>query len=383
MKMTSEKKFSFIMFFGFATYTMMTTQIVPFLTQLGYSPTQRGAVLSMVSVTAIFGQMILGYMSDKFKTVKRLFIYLSFMIAVSGILSYVIKVDHFSYYFFILGVGAGIARTALNFIEAWVMEVDGMQPQFGKIRAYGSLGWASFSLISGYIITSLGYPAMALTSGLFTFVVVFFASMAPDASKSSTEKVNLKEVGTLFKNRNFILLILIYLVAYISYNADMVTLTDYMISLGANESLIGTKWFIQAVFEIPTMMIGYHLIKRIGSPKVMAIGSLVLMFRLGASSFLANNTLIIIISSLQMFCYPFILLSQKDMVYNEIPAHLRSTGQLVSISLSIGLGGALTPLLSGVLVEQFGIQMTLYIFAVIMIIPIVLLAFLKKPKTVN
>ena len=296
------------MFFGFATYTMMTTQIVPFLTQLGYSPTQRGLVLSLVSITAIFGQMILGYMSDKMKTMKRLFIYISIMMAISGFLSYCFEVSHFAYYLFILGIGAGISRTALNFIEAWVMEVDGMQEDFGTIRAYGSLGWASFSLVAGFVITQFGYPSLALLIGIFTLVVVVIASQSPDAQKASTTHVDLKEVATLFKNTRFVLLIVIYLLAYIAYNADSITLTDYMIYLGADESLIGTKWFIQAISEIPTMMIAYRLIRRKGGPWVMAVGTFVLMIRLAGSAFVANNTIIIMISVLQMFCYPFILI---------------------------------------------------------------------------
>lgn len=381
MKKTT-RQFSWMMFFGFASYTMMTNQIIPFLTHLGYSPTQRGWVLSLMSITAILGQIILGYLSDHMKTMKRLFIYISVMMAISGVLSFWFTSSHFIYYLLILGVGAGIARTALNFIEAWVMEVDGMQSQFGFIRSFGSLGWASFSLIAGFMITKLGYPSLAVLIAIFTFIVIALASKTQDASKSLTEKVDFKDVGLLFKNYNFVMLIVIYFIAYVSYNADSITLTDYMIELGASEALIGMKWFIQAVFEIPTMMITYHLMKRIGAKAIMAIGCFVLMFRLGVSSYVGNNTFTIIISSLQMFSYPFILLSQKDLVFKEIPNHLKSSGQLIAISFSVALGGALTPILSGVLVERFGTQMTLYLFALMMLIPIALLTTLKDSKTV-
>ena len=379
MKKTSFN-FKLIMFFGFATYTLMTTQIVPFLTQLGFTPTQRGYVLSMMSLTSILGQMLLGYISDKTKTMRNLFIYLSMMVVASGFLAYFVQADYFVYYLFILGIGAGMTRTALNFLEAWVMEVDGLQSEFGGIRAFGSLGWALFSLLSGFLITRWGYPAIALVVGVFTFVVIVIASQTQEASKTHHTKVTFKEVGTLFKNKNFVLLIVIYLLAYISYNADNITLTDYMISLGADESLLGIRWFISAVTEIPTMIIGYRIIRRKGGPWMMAVASLVLMMKLTLSAFVGNNIFIIALSGVQMFCYPFLLLSQKDLVYKEIPKHLRSTGQLVSISLSIGLGGALTPILSGVLVERFGIQTSLYLFAGLMIVPLFLITRLRRPN---
>lgn len=375
MQLKAKKGFSLVIFFGFCTYTLMSTQIVPFLTHLGYSPTQRGYVLSMVSVIAILGQVVMGYISDRYKTMRSLFIYLSLVIVLTAILSYSIEINNFWYHFFIVGMGAGITKTTINFLESWIMEVDGMQSEFGAIRAYGSLGWSLFSLFSGFLITQWGYPSLAVITSIFTLVVIFFASKLPDATKVS-KKVDLAEVKLLFKNKNFVLLIWIYLITFIAYNADSITVTDYMISLGATESLIGIKWFIQAVFEIPTMFIGYRILRRKGSPWMLMVGVFVLMFRLGASALSANNTIIILLGTLQIFSYPFILLSQKDLVYKEIPEHLRSTGQLVSISLSVGLGGALTPIISGYLNESMGIQNTLYIFALMMLIPLGFMRFL-------
>lgn len=375
MQLKAKKGFSLVIFFGFCTYTLMSTQIVPFLTHLGYSPTQRGYVLSMVSVIAILGQVVMGYISDRYKTMRSLFIYLSLVIVLTAILSYSIEINNFWYHFFIVGMGAGITKTTINFLESWIMEVDGMQSEFGAIRAYGSLGWSLFSLFSGFLITQWGYPSLAVITSIFTLVVIFFASKLPDATKVS-KKVDLAEVKLLFKNKNFVLLIWIYLITFIAYNADSITVTDYMISLGATESLIGIKWFIQAVFEIPTMFIGYRILRRKGSPWMLMVGVFVLMFRLGASALSANNTIIILLGTLQIFSYPFILLSQKDLVYKEIPEHLRSTGQLVSISLSVGLGGALTPIISGYLNESMGIQNTLYIFALMMLIPLGFMKFL-------
>lgn len=375
MQLKAKKGFSLVIFFGFCTYTLMSTQIVPFLTHLGYSPTQRGYVLSMVSVIAILGQVVMGYISDRYKTMRSLFIYLSLVIVLTAILSYSIEINNFWYHFFIVGMGAGITKTTINFLESWIMEVDGMQSEFGAIRAYGSLGWSLFSLFSGFLITQWGYPSLAVITSIFTLVVIFFASKLPDATKVS-KKVDLAEVKLLFKNKNFVLLIWIYLITFIAYNADSITVTDYMISLGATESLIGIKWFIQAVFEIPTMFIGYRILRRKGSPWMLMVGVFVLMFRLGASALSANNTIIILLGTLQIFSYPFILLSQKDLVYKEIPEHLRSTGQLVSISLSVGLGGALTPIISGYLNESMGIQNTLYIFASMMLIPLGFMKFL-------
>lgn len=383
MKLRSKTGFSLVMFFGFCTYTLISTQIVPFLTSLGYSPIQRGYVLSMASVISIVGQMVAGYISDRYKTVRKLFIYLTVVMVLTAFMSFTVGIENYWYHFFMIGMGNGVSRIALNLLESWIMEVDGLQPEFGAIRAFGSLGWSLFSLAAGFLITSFGYPSLAITIGVFSLVVMFFAAQLPDANKIETKKVELSDLKLLFKNKDFIILIVIYLIAFISYNADTITLTDYMIELGGDESIIGLRWFVQASIEIPTMFIGYRILRRKGSHWMLVVGVSALALKLVGSGIAANNTIIIMLGALQLFCYPFLLLSQKDLIYKEIPPHLRSTGQLVAVSLSIGLAGALTPIISGMLVETFGIQMALYIFALILLVPVMLLGLLSPREAVK
>lgn len=371
------------MFVAFSSYSLFYTQIIPFLTQLGYSPTQRGYVISVVSLVSIVGQIILGYLSDRFGTVKRLFLYVTFIMVMCAFLAFTTTIHDYWFHLFVIGLGAGMTRILANLFETWVMEINEIRPEFGYVRAYGSFGWAIFALFSGFLITSLGYRSLAIVIGLCSLIVVGLSTKMADADKVVARKVALSDVQALLKNKDYMLLIVIYFIALLVYNADAVTITDYMVSMGGTERTIGVKWFVQAMFEVPTLFIGATLIRRIGAKKMMFIGSVVLGLRLFASGLVSSNGMIILIATSQALTYPFILLSQKDLVFKELPDNLKSTGQLLAISLSVGFAGVITPILSGFLIEHMAIQSVLMIFGSLMVFPIILLYFVKEGPSVN
>ena len=146
------KRFSISIFVIFSSYSLVITQAVPFLTDLGYSPSQRGLVLSFVGIISIVGQILMGFLSDRFGTIKKFFIYLTILMALLVGLSFLVETKNFMYHFLILGMAMGLTKILVNLYETWIMEVDSMRDDFGFIRGFGSIGWALASLASGYLI---------------------------------------------------------------------------------------------------------------------------------------------------------------------------------------------------------------------------------------
>ena len=85
-----------------------------------------------------------------------------------------------------------------------------------------------------------------------------------------------------------------------------------------------------------------------------------------------SSTQIILITSLQSITFPLLMISQKVLVANESPDHLKSTGQMLAISLYGGLSALLTPVVSGLLINAVGFDYTLLIFTLILFIPLML-----------
>ncbi|CAM2741445.1 MFS transporter [Erysipelothrix tonsillarum] len=377
--------FSAVMFLMYASHGLLFPQVVPFLTHLGYSASQRGLILSFLAIIAMVGQILSGYLCDRYGTIKRFFIYGTFILAATGMLSYCVNINNFYYHFFLVGIMAGTVRILSNLFETWVLEVDGIYHQFSFIRSFGSLGWALASLVSGFLIHRYGYPSLGYISGLMSLVVIFYSFKLEDASKQtiegSTATLSFKDLKVLFTNKRYMYLVIVFTLTYFVINVDSITITDYMFHLGGNAQDVGIKWFVEALSEIPLMLVGGILLKRYGGKKLMVFSSLIMIVRMVTYGMATSVPQIIILSTLQAITFPLILVAQKDLIFRESPSHLRSTAQMFSISMSIGFSAIITPLVSGYLVEWMPIQTVIFIFGAIMIIPTIMIFIFQPAHT--
>ncbi|AMS11491.1 MFS transporter [Erysipelothrix rhusiopathiae] len=377
--------FSAVMFLMYASHGLLFPQVVPFLTHLGYSASQRGLILSFLAIIAMVGQILSGYLCDRYGTIKRFFIYGTFILAATGMLSYCVNIHNFYYHFFLVGTMAGTVRILSNLFETWVLEVDGIYHQFSFIRSFGSLGWALASLVSGFFIHRYGYPSLGYLTGIMSFVVIFYSFKLEDATKQKNDNVatalRLKDLKVLLTNKRYMYLVVVFTLTYFVMNVDSITITDYIFHLGGNAQDVGVKWFVEALSEIPLMLVGGTLLKKYGGKNLMVFSSIVMIIRMVTYGMATSVFQIIVLSTLQAITFPLILVAQKDLIFRESPSHLRSTAQMFSISMSIGFSAIITPLVSGILVERMPIQIVIFIFGVIMIIPTIMISIFKPAHT--
>ena len=218
-------------------------------------------------------------------------------------------------------------------------------------------------------------------NAILCLVTIFLTFVLEDANKQTETNISIREMGTLFKNKNYVLLIVIYAIAYFVYSAESITVVDLIYTLGGNAQSVGNRGFIHALSEMPMLFIVTTLVIRYGSKKLMIIGSLMIGVKFILFAFAPNVTAIYFISTIQMLSFPFILMSQKDLVNREVPTHLRSSGQLLSVSLTSGLSAIITPTVAAYLVEWTSINTTLIVLGLTMLIPVALMLTYKPSKT--
>lgn len=369
--------FGTLMFLAFVAHASVNTQAIPFLTEIGYTSTERGYIMAAYALIAMVGQFYAGYLADKYQTVKKWVIYSTIAIIGFSIVTFIYNDKNFLLHLFMMANALGFIRIVGNLLETWILEVDGLYPYFGSIRSFGSLGWALSSLSSGYLIAYGGYELMMWVSIAVSVAVIVLTFALEDASKVSDDTLNFKDVGALFKNKNYVLLVVVFTLIYIVQNADNITVTDYILSLGGNETDIGVKWFVQALSELPLMIFGSYFLFKLRGKKMMMIGG----FALGLRYVLYGSTTsidhVVIFSALQMVSFPFLLISQKELILNESPEHLRSSGQMVAVAFTSGFSSIISPILAGYLGEYFALNLVLIGMGLFMSVPILLMSSYK------
>lgn len=370
-----KRRFSILMFVMFFSHALLFTQIIPFLTSVGYTAVQRGYIIAAHSAFSMLGQILFGYLSDRFGTIKKFVIFLTGVVFAAGILAYNFHELNFGYHFVMMSLVTGSTRIVGNLFESWLLELDSMHDDFSYLRSFGSLGWAIASLGAGFMSVRLGFGSLGILAAILSIVVIYLAVNTEDVSKHSVEKLKIRDLKKLFKNKQYVLLIFIFFFAYLIYAADGITITDYIFHLNGTSEDVGIKWFVQAITEIPVLFLGSYILSKFNIKNLFRVSMFVLMARFILTGLSTSVWQVVAIASLQAFTFPIMLIAQKHMVFKEVPKELISSGQMVAVSLSIGLSAILAPLFSAFLSTFLDISIVLYIMGFSLVIPIGLMAF--------
>lgn len=358
----------------FLGLSMTNTQIIPFLTYVGYNPVERGMILSSIAIVAILGQIITGYLCDKYSTIKKFYHGLLFLfILLNGIL-YFVSEEVFFVHLILFGFVGGLFRIIAGLVETWTLEInEDVKDHFGLIRAFGALGWAIGAPLTSLLIDNFGYRVIGLSFAIVSMFSLIFSMNTPDASKvQTTQKLKISDIRVLLKNRNYVILLGMLILVNLVFAADMYTVIDKMVFLGASSSQIAFKWSFQAILELPLFFLGFVLLNKVGAKKMLIFSIFMYIIRFGLYTIATTPFQIIMISGLQAFTFPVLMIAQKVLVAEESPMQLKSTGQMFALSMYGGLSALLTPIISGNLIALVGFDLTLLIFSISLFIPLYL-----------
>src|SRR5699024_366894 len=209
-----------------AANTILITFLPLYLAKvLGFSGTQIGWVLAVGPLASIISQPFWGYMSDKYKTVKKMLVICTWGMIVSSVIFFntetlvAVLVTAFLFYFFTTPIG-GLSDSLAQ------RRASEIGVSFGSIRTWGSIGFASSALI---VVLEVNHKVKDI--------------------KVDSDPISLKDVSKLFKNIPFITFLFFLMFITISHRTNDSFIAVYLDKLGAGESLVGTAWFVGLASE--------------------------------------------------------------------------------------------------------------------------------------
>lgn len=373
-------RFSAIIAILFAAHSMIFTQIVPYLTDIGYNSLQRGLILAFYAIVGIFLQVLVGTLCDRFGVLKRFLVIVLCLAAAATVGTFAFHKLDFTYHFVMIGLMGGMIRVSDALMELWIMESPDLYPHFGFIRSFGSLGWAIAALFSGYVVVYAGYVWLSYVSIVLTLAGLFLMIKAQDATIVKSEvAVSFKDSISLFKIKDFQKLTLIFFITYFVYSADNIVVSELILNLGGNAESIGIKWFVQALSELPMLFLVGRLLIRYQSKKLTLFSFAFMAIRFIIYGLAPNVASIILSASLQMLTFPIFLLTQRDLVYKVVPSHLRASSQMIANSFTNGLAAIVTPIVCGALIEVFDVRGILVMLGCLMCVPFIMMARYPVP----
>ncbi|HBE9728833.1 TPA: MFS transporter [Clostridioides difficile] len=378
-------KFKFIIFyfFSYIIFAFASTKFTPFLSKLGYSAFERGIILSSYAITNILFQLLFGVLADKYQTMKKIVLISLSVYGIASVIMFSTESATFIIYLLLVALSGGLLNTCCSLYDTWIIGCgDNINNYLSFIKTFGSIGWAIGSMVASYLILRFSYFGLSVAIGLIVVLLIINLLLLPDIEKIN-KKINVtnKDIIELLKDKKYILLVCILFLLYSMVVANNCTVIDKMIALNATNSQISLKWSLQSLLEIPTYLAGSYLLKKYSSLNLLKLSAIMITVQFLLFALTNDSNIIIILCVFQVFSTPLILITSKRLIFEVSPKKLRSSSQLIALSIFMGGSSLIIPTVAGFLSINIGYNYTLMVlslFGCLAYCLIVLLNYLQE-----
>ncbi|MDA8234626.1 MAG: major facilitator superfamily domain-containing protein 6 [Clostridia bacterium] len=226
---------------------------------------------------------------------------------------------------------------------------------FGKVRLWGSLGFALAVVVMGLWLQTTELKNM-FTAVASLYLASFLVTLGLREHKKAGRQKLTGQVKDILTNKRFLLFLAYSCLVQLTFAAYNTFFGLLFTSLGGTTYTLGLAWFIAAISEIPVFLYSRTLLLRFGSRKLLVFAGLIFSLRWFFFSLVQSPVQIIFFQVLQSLSFGVFYFSAVNYVNHIVPSQLRSTGQSLFAALGFGLGATLGNFLGGMMVDQVGLS---------------------------
>ena len=347
----------------------------------GLNGVEIGTVFAVNGVFAVLIKPVYGYIMDKIGMKKHL---LYFVCLVSALMApfyiwvYLPLLEaHFvtgmivGALFFSLGWYAGVAAEE-SYTDRFSRLYD---MEFGRIRMWAALGWATASSFSGYLynispeinFTISSVAALCMFCVLLTLKVDQFGK--EENNVLSKEKIVIGDVFALFRNRKFWTFALyIAGVAWMMFIAEQQFSRYFVTFFSSKEegnAMFGYMSTVQSATEFFGMMLVPAVVNRIGAKQGMILTGLVISLRLIVSGLTTDPLIICLVKPLYGIEIALILVSVFKYIAEHFDKRVNATMYLLGYQAMVYVGSVVIAPPAGYGYQTIGFEHTYLIMGLI------------------
>jgi PPP family 3-phenylpropionic acid transporter len=222
---------------------------------------------------------------------------------------------------------------------------------FGRIRAWGSFGWAVTTFISGRIFALGGYPLLFLLTSAINLLIVPFTKALPEHTMPR------QKCDHAPRQARFYILMAALFLYYIGFTAfNNFSYIYFKQGLGASNDMIGIIVSLSAVAEIPVMLNIDRLLRRTSTLTTLIMGFVGLSGLWLIITLLPDSRLLIPIMMVRGLFFTMQNVSMTLLVAQISSPRNVATNQAIAQVTMFGLTVLLTGPISGWLFDHAGGQ---------------------------
>ncbi|SER20460.1 MFS transporter [Piscibacillus halophilus] len=341
-----------LLFAFHATQTIIISYLPVYLQGKGLNGSEIGWVLAVGPFAAIISQPFWGYLSDKYKTVKKILLLCIIGLIIFSSIFFSMKhfiwimMIGFFFYFFATPIGALGDSLAQR-------RADEVGVSFGTIRTWGSIGFATSSLAIGLVLTFTGVEYMVWPYLTFAFIALFVTLRVQDVDVAK-DPISFADVKKLLLNKPFILFLFFMMFLTISHRANDSFIGLYVTQLGGTNFIIGTAWFIGVISEAIVFATAGRWFRKYHTLIFVILAGAIYSVRWILYGLADSYWVVLALQFMHGLTFGVLYLASLDYVTRLIPKLTQSTGHLLFYAVFFGISGIIGSLIGGALIDVYG-----------------------------
>ncbi|WNR43205.1 MFS transporter [Paenibacillus roseipurpureus] len=344
----------------FTTMGIVVTFFPLYFDYKGYSKIQIGMLYAIGPLIGIATNLLWGFLSDRYQTVKKIMIILVLGQLVTAVL--VTTAGWFSLLYVSLAAFFFFQQPVNSLNDSQVMlHIRSSGKSYASFRAYGSIGFAIAAGGFGLLLRAYGTgltPVLLFLTISCTLIILFLLKDTRQGGK----KMAFGGMVNIIRSKKFLWFLLLVVIMSVSHRFNDGFLALYMRQLGASDSLIGYAWMTSALSEIPVFFFLSKHGHRFKELPLLAFAGLIYAFRFIMMSYIDDPIWVIGIQLLHSLTFGVFLFTANRYLSQIIPDEYRSSGQAIFAVAWSSVAGLISGMLGGVIYNSAG-GSTVYLIA--------------------
>ncbi len=366
----------FLMYLCFyMAFSFLSGLLSVYLMNKGYSATQVSFVVSMGLVASFMFQPIVGYFSDRFneRLINMIVLFISAVFATLFVFANNIYTVALCY-----SVALGLFNSAKIVIERFATLSS---HSYGKIRIWGSIGYAIGFKVSGYIYNYIKPEYMFVLYSLGLMISIIGMLLTKDVKTQSNMQQSNDKKGIWHKD--FIVYLIVIAIFYGCTNINSTYLPSYLEFNGISVDTISTVIFFTTLMELPIIFFSDKLMVHFDNQQLLLIEFILLVIQFTTYAFIPIHyiQIIITITTKAATTMLFIILNMK-IIATIIDAYHQITA-LSIVSMVNSASSILFQNIGGYIIDSYSYQILYIVLLMSVIIGILIIShcsFLQKGR---
>ncbi len=366
-----------VMTFGlYFSMSIFASILSVYLTGIGKTPEELSFIVSSSGLFGIVLTPVIGYLNDRVKYPKRL-IYT--VLGAVGVLALVFAFVGQTWALFVLN---GVIVTGITSVSPILERVIGnCRYQYGRIRLWGTLGYAAASLFGGFVLQY--FPPLLLFVLTFIATVVTMVGVRsigdiapPQGAQEKQEKGKLTD---LLRSPHLLLFFGIAFLYFGTTSAHNTYIPILLEEMGIPLSMVGTVLFAGTVVEIPVLFFAHKFMDRFSCRQLLLVANLLQLLSFLCYA-LIPNAVVVVGVVLLLISLPSMIFMMLNLKIITNLTTVKTTSTALGISASCMAVGKIALLnLGGVVAGNIGITGAYLLLSGVMLLCLILSLFLKVP----